>query len=65
MKKGNFKKKTKIFVGYGKGRAIAEALNCSEVYVSMVFNGKAPDTSLARKIRHVALKEYNGVEIKI
>ena len=60
------KKKTKIFVGYGKGRAIAEALNCSEVYVSMVFNGKAPRySSLARKIRHVALNEYNGVEIAL
>ncbi len=44
MKKGNLKKKTKIFVGYGKSRAIAEALNCSEVSVCIDDIDRASDS---------------------
>ncbi len=53
------KAKTIIKVPYGTGRKLAKALRCTNVMVSMSLNFKK-DTSLAKKIRYVAIKQYGG-----
>lgn len=52
-----------IMVGHGKVREIARVFKITESMVSMSLRGKR-DTELAKKIRHVALTQYGGVEMK-
>jgi len=53
--------KTIIKMPRGNGIKLAKALRCSTVIVSLSLNGKKR-TALARKIRHVALTQYDGQE---
>ena len=53
----------RIVVDRGIGKKLAEICNCSEVYVSMALNAHR-DSDLVRLIRYLALKKFNGVEIK-
>jgi hypothetical protein len=57
------KKNLMIAVGYGKVRKIAKAFNCSESMVSKSLNGYK-DNELSKKIRHVALTQFGGVEMQ-
>jgi hypothetical protein len=57
------RKKTLIKVPRGGVRKIARALNCSEGLVSLALNGST-DKGLTDKIRHVALTQYDGEEMK-
>jgi predicted transcriptional regulator len=54
---------TIIMVEHGKANEIARALNVSKAMVSMSLKGKV-NSKKAQKIRYVALKEYEGVEMK-
>lgn len=56
------KKLNPIRVSGGKGKVIAKAFRCTPARVSQALNGKF-DTELTRKIRHVALSEYDGIEM--
>lgn len=51
-----------VYTKKGTGRAIARLFKVSEVTVSRAVHGKS-NTDLARKIRHVAVKEFGGIVI--
>ncbi len=53
----------RIYVEHGKGKQIAKALGCTPEFVSTALAGKK-NTKLAKKVRYVAMKQYNGKEIK-
>lgn len=48
-----------VWLPYGSAPMIAKALNTTTKSVSFALNGKE-DSSLSRKIRHVAINEYGG-----
>lgn len=56
--------KKKIVVDHGDQRKIAAAMGCTREMVSKSLN-YAKDTTLARKIRYVAVKEYGGASVEI
>ncbi len=62
-KKEEKKDLNKIYVPYGNVTKIKELFGCSLGQVSDSLNGKKR-SELAIKIRDVALKEFDGVEIK-
>lgn len=49
----------KIILDYGKSKEIASVMKCTKEMVSKSINFKKNST-LARKIRHVAVSEYGG-----
>lgn len=52
----------RIIVDRGIKKKIAKAMNCTVQMVSVALLYKK-NSVLAKKIRYVALKEYNGVKI--
>lgn len=56
-------KKTRIIPKYGTSQVLAKIFNCTTVTVSQALRGKT-NSALADKIRHTALTQYGGVEIK-
>ncbi|MBI9064821.1 MAG: hypothetical protein JEZ14_22740 [Marinilabiliaceae bacterium] len=54
---------TIIMVGHGKAQKIARALKTSKAMVSMSLKGRVT-CGKAEKIRHVALAEYGGQEMR-
>lgn len=52
----------RIVVSHGDSTRIALSMNCTREMVSKALNFKK-DTDLARRIRHVAVKEYGGIEV--
>ena len=52
----------KIVLDYGSQGNIAKLLGCTSDMVSRSLNFKK-DTELARKIRHVALTQFGGIEV--
>ncbi len=56
-------KKERIYVPYGNVKKISEALECTPQMVNGALRGLRT-SKLAEKIRHVALKEYEGQIIK-
>ncbi len=60
------KKKTtlkRIWVPYGKVKKIAEAFGCTPQMVNGALAGRKT-SNLAKRIRYVAIKEYEGKEIQ-
>lgn len=57
-------KKVLIKVPHGGVGKIANALSCSKGLVSLVLGGRDVASETAKKIRHVALTQYDGVEMK-
>jgi len=55
-------KHTTISIEHGKAKEIAKVFGVSKGMVSMSLNGKRSG-NLALKIRHVALNEFDGVEM--
>lgn len=53
-----------ILVKKGVQTQIAEVMNCSQPYVSLALKGLR-DKDKAIKIRHIALSEFNGLEIPL
>jgi hypothetical protein len=53
----------KIIVEYGKVNKIASTMNCTRVMVSKALNYHK-NSPLARKIRHVAVTQFGGKELK-
>lgn len=56
------KKLNVIKLKRGQGKELAKAFNCTPARVSQALNGIGAE-DLTKKIRHVALKEYGGVEL--
>ena len=56
--------KKKIVVDHGDQQKIAAAMGCTREMVSKSLN-YAKNTTLARKIRYVAVKEYGGAIAEI
>lgn len=54
--------KTIIMVEHGGLKKIAKAFNCTSAMVSMSLRGHRTG-ELAKKIRHVALTQYDGMEM--
>lgn len=54
---------TIIMVGHGKAQEIAKVFNITKAMVSMSLRGKRKGEK-AKKIRHVALNQFGGVEMK-
>lgn len=52
----------RIVVSHGDSKKIAVSMNCTCEMVSKALNFKK-DSLLARRIRHVAKKQYGGIEI--
>lgn len=52
----------RIVMEIGNGKKLASQLHCSEEMVSMALNYKK-NSLLARRIRHLALTQFGGVEI--
>jgi hypothetical protein len=59
------KKLNLIKLPRGKGVEIAKIFSCTPARVSQALNGKYSDSDLTKKIRHVALTQFNGVELAI
>ena len=58
------KKLYKIIVPYGANMRIAKAMGCTGARVSQALAGGERElTTLERKIRYIALKEFNGTEM--
>lgn len=55
--------KTRILVKYGSVRKLAKAFGVSESLVSQALRGQQ-NGEKAKKIRHVALSQYGGVEFQ-
>ncbi len=55
--------KSIIRVEYGKVRKIAKVFGCSESMVSESLSGYK-NTTLSKKIRHVALTQFGGKELQ-
>jgi len=53
----------RIIVEYGKVNQIADAMNCTRVMVSKSLNYHK-NSPLARKIRYIAVTQFDGKEIK-
>ncbi len=62
-KKEQKKQLNKIYVPHGTVSKLKEFFDCSIGFVSDSLNGKK-SSDFAIKIREVALKEFEGVEIK-
>ncbi len=56
-------KLARIYVPYGVGRKLTKVFGCTLQMVSVALAGKR-NTELAKKIRHTALTQYGGTEIK-
>lgn len=56
--------KKKIVIEHGCQKSIAKAFGCTREMVSKSLN-YSKDTTLAKKIRYVAVKEYGGVEVNV
>lgn len=54
--------KRKIVLDYGCVGRIAKLMGCTQKMVSLSVNFRK-DSALARKIRHVAVEQFGGVEI--
>lgn len=52
-----------IMVAHGNMGKMANIFKCSIQFVSLALKGRR-DSDLAKKIRHVALTQYDGVEMK-
>ncbi len=52
-----------IMVDHGKVKKIANVFKVTEAMVSMSLRGKR-NGDLAKKIRHTALEQFDGVEMK-
>ncbi len=55
-------KPTKIIVPYGSRRKMSKIFKCSEGTISDALSGHY-DSELTKKIRHVALTQFEGVEM--
>ncbi len=55
---------TKIIVPHGSGKKLSKIFKCSEGTVSDALSGHY-DSELSKKIRHVALTQFEGVEMAI
>ncbi|MDD4747121.1 MAG: hypothetical protein RBR35_07125 [Salinivirgaceae bacterium] len=58
------KKLNLIKIPHGKGRRLARIFGCTPARVSQALNGNLPDNELTKKIRYVALTQYDGVELE-
>ena len=56
--------KKQLHTKKGTGKAIAELLGVSEQTVSKAIRGKS-DTTTAKKIRLMAIRNYGAVEIEL
>ncbi|MBQ6083362.1 MAG: HTH domain-containing protein [Bacteroidales bacterium] len=56
--------KKQLHTKKGTGKAIAELLGVSEQTVSKAIRGKS-DTTTAKKIRLIAIRNYGAVEIEL
>lgn len=52
----------RVFVPYGVNKLLAKRFNCTPEWVSKSLNGHK-NSEMSIKIRFVALREYNGIEI--
>ena len=57
--------KNRIVMPLGNGRKLARAFGVTPQTVSYVMNGHHCKSELARRLRHAAVKEYGGVEVKM
>jgi predicted transcriptional regulator len=56
--------RNRIVVEYGKMTEIAEFFNVTNAMVSKALRGKS-NTMLAKKIRSIAIKKFNGREMTL